>query len=303
MAKRILKSERYLSQLLNEGDEFYVALGYEEVAKAALIAAYGLPKVFQNDLSLIPKNRGPVTKVNVNGKFVRKMPEEKTEKSVQIRYTTKKGTKVDYVRIFHVYVKELQHKFNVGFSTATNVHAQNLLISPLLTYNSVDGNLNIKNTHAINLFLEIFGAFEIYTKNLEPALAFNKDFTFDILPKGTFEDEDVDHLVDGARRILKNDDIAKAFQKRLFKIKSYSPEIIGKGPRGFFGYIVFGFPNKNIVLLESMYNQNATYVIDYAKYESILPMDKQQIIKERLSKKRIYHYDNWERSIEQLLQQ
>lgn len=301
MPKRILKSEKYLSQLLASGDGFYVGIPYEDALKTHSLEGYGLPKAYNASRSYIPLARRSVSRVNVKGKYIRKIPEEKTEKHVDIKYTKKNGTRVEFTRIFYVYVKELQHKLNIALSFITNEHSQKLIISPLLTFHPEDYTSNITSTHVINLFLEIFGSFEVYTTNLDPALAFNKEFTFELLPKGSFENDDIEYVLEGSRRFLKKDEDVQAFQQRLLKIQSYNPEIIGKGPNAFFGYIVFGFPKKDIVLLESMYRGNATYVVDYDTYEKIIPMNKQQIINGHLAKRRMYHWDNWERAIEKLL--
>lgn len=297
---RIQKSEKYLAHLLADGDQFYVGVDMETYEQSPSLEKYGLPKEFSINKSLLPNKKGPVSKVNVLGKFERKQPEEKTIKEVEIDYVNKYGTHVNYMREYNVYVKVLAHMFKLNFIFRENEHGQKMLVSPRLIFDNTVEN-NIKNTHAINLFLEVFGEFEVYTKDLEPAIAFNTKYDFDILPKGEFEDDDINYIVEGARRFVKKEEQVYAFQKRLRVIQEFNPTIKGKGPAGFWGYIVFGFPDRGFVILETMYNSNATYVFDIKTYEDNIGHDKQYILQNRLAKRRFYHHDNWENNIRAFL--
>lgn len=298
--KRILKSERFLEALLAKDDNFYVGLLLEDVQKSENLLKYDIPTTFQNGLSFMPKPKGTATRANKVGKFVRKYPEEKRTKTVFISYSNKWGHLIEYYRDFNVYVKELKHKYEIELSYVTNKHGVKMLVSPLLTFEQTDDS-NMKNTHVINLFLELFGDFEIYSSELEPALAFTDKYDFDILPKGTMDNSDIEYLTEGARRFIRKEEEVKAFQKRLQVLNEYNPEIVGKGAQGFWGYIVFGFKKKNIVLLESMYSQNATYVFDIDTFESLMAKNKQDVLTQRLAKYRFMHNENWERKIRNFL--
>jgi len=300
MKKRILKSEKILTTLFAKNDAFYVGLPFEEVVANVNRSKYGLSANFTEGISMLPNPKGSTTKQNLKGKFIRKMPEEKTTRTVHISYRRKDGYHIEFDRDFHVYVRVLTHKFEIKFTCVTNKHGQKLLISPILKYEDTHDS-NTKSTHIINLFLEIFGDYELFTSELEPAIAFTDRYDFDVLPKGTIEDDDIEYFVEGARRFLKKDEEVQAFQKRLNIIKEYNPEIVGKGPNGFFGYIVFGFKELGVVILESMYLGNATYVFDIINYENLIVKNKQEVLNNKLSKKRFLHYDNWETSIRNFL--
>lgn len=298
--KRILKSERFLEALLAKNDNFYVGLLLEDVLKSSNLVKYDIPTTFKDGLEFMPKAKGTTTRANKVGKFVRKEPNEWTIKTTHIRYRNKRGRLIEFDRNFNVYVKVLKHKYEIELSYATNEHGERMLVSPLLAFEQTDSS-NTKNTHVINLFLEMFGDFEIYNSNLEPALAFTHKYEFDILPKGTMDDSDIVYLTEGARRFVRKEEEVKAYQKRLQILNEYSPEIVGKGNNGFWGYIVFGFKKGNIVLLESMYNKNATYVFDIETFESLIAKNKQDVLTHRLAKFRFMHNKNWEKKIRRFL--
>lgn len=298
--KRILKSERLLCNLVANNDTFYIGLLFEDYIKSPNLPDYELPNHFRLGNSKSPKPLGPISKVNMLGKFERQQPEEKHTKSVEIDYIRRDGRRIHYVRDFHVFKKVLKHQFKAQILFIENDHRQKLIISPALVFDGSEDS-NTKNTHMINLFLEIFGDFEVYTKKFEPAFHFNRKFEMEILPKGVMEDEDVSILIEGARRFIKDENEVVAFQRRLKVIQRFNPEIIGKGPTGFYGYIVFGFPDLGIVVVESMYSNNATYVFDYEKYEALIGKNKQEILTQNLQRRRLYHWDNWENTISRVL--
>lgn len=294
----IRNPEIYLRPLLGKNEDFYVGLNYEDYLKKEL-NKYKLPSRFSEGVSFLPSARGSVSRANIIGKFKRKEPQQKTTITKRISFTKKNGTPVSYDRDFNIWVKELVHKYNAEFIFKTNQHDQKLVLSAKLNFNDVD---SIKNAHILNLFHEVLGEYEIYDQELNPAIGFTNTYEFEILPKGTFDDGDLDDVVEKARRyFIKDEGRVTALQKRLKQIQKYNPELNGKGPNGFFGYIVFGFPEKDIILLESMYLNNATYVFKYSNYESLMQLDKQKVISGGLAEKRIFHYDNWEQKIHQLL--
>lgn len=298
--KRILKSERFLEALLAKDDKFYVGLLFDDVLKKDTLEKYGIPTEFREEESFMPNAKGTTTRANKNGKYVRKEPYEWTTKKVHVAYRNKQGRAIEYDRSFNVYVKILRHKYEIKLSYTINKHGVKMLVSPLLTFEQ-NNDSNTKNTHIINLFLEIFGEFEIYTSSLEPALAFTDKYDFEVLPKGVMDEEDIRYYTEGARRFIRKEEEVKAYQKRLQVLNEYKPQIVGKGSLGFWGYIVFGFPEANIVLLESMYKKNATYIFDLDKFELLISKNKQDILINHLEKFRFMHNKNWENRIRTFL--
>lgn len=294
--KRIQNSNIYLSEFLQENESFFIGIPFEEFASCVALSKYKLPTIFNEGDSIIPNPVGSTTKSNVNGKFVRKQPEEKEEITKHIEQRRKKDkTLVKFDRIYHVYIKEFQHKFNISLNFLTNKHNQQIVVSEKLIYNEESA---IKNTHTINVFCEIFNTFEVLTTECEFAIHFNKKFEMELLPKGTLiNNENFDEVVRISSHYTRNETEQKAFIKRLQLLKEYNPDIRGKGPNNFFGYIVFGFSEFEIVILETMYSDNATYVFKMVDYENNVILDKQTVLKNKLLIKRFYHHDNWETNV------
>ena len=156
-------------------------------------------------------------------------------------------------------------------------------------------NDSLKGTHIANIFNEIFSEFEIFDENLNPAIHFNTRFEEIILPSGNLENENnYQDLIEIGGRFSKNEIEKKAYQKRLQTLKEYNPDIRGKGPNGFYGYIVFGFSELDIVILETMYAGNATYVFSVQNFENQIIKDKQTVLENKLHQARFFHRYNWE---------
>ena len=190
------------------------------------------------------------------------------------------------------------HKFNSQFEFNLNEHNEKLIIAPLLKFNKEN---QIKGTHIANLLNEIFNTFEICDENLNPAIHFNTKFDDIILPSGKLDVESIKDFEKIGSRFSRNKEENKAFQKRLNLLKNYNPDIRGKGPDGFRGYIVFGFSELNIVILETMYVDNATYVFSKEKYEEIIFKSKVDILNKKLHLHRVLHGNQWENRIKKIL--
>ena len=76
--------------------------------------------------------------------------------------------------------------------------------------------------------------------------------------------------------------------------------MIAQGRGGFSGYIVFGFPRKNLYVLESLYYGNATYVFR-ENWEKLSQLSKAVILSGNLQTARIVHQPGWEKEVRHLL--
>jgi hypothetical protein len=74
---------------------------------------------------------------------------------------------------------------------------------------------------------------------------------------------------------------------------------IGNG--GFVGYVVFGFEDTGIYILESAYINNATYVFDEG-WEAFSQLTKAKILTQGVHHARIIHNKHWYRSIKSLFE-
>jgi hypothetical protein len=87
---------------------------------------------------------------------------------------------------------------------------------------------------------------------------------------------------------------------RLELIDGYGPEFVAVGRAGFAGYLIFGFPEKNLYILESLYYGNATYVFE-EEWERLSKLTKAEILTGNFQKDRIIHRVQWEGQIKRLL--
>ncbi|SHL10453.1 hypothetical protein [Chryseobacterium polytrichastri] len=301
-SKRIRNIDNYLKFFLNENENFYFGLPFDEYQKSSLLDKYNLPKTFPNNsINVMPSAKGSVTKANLNGKYVRKVPEEFEVIMKRIDYVRKKDrVRIKYDRKYEVYKKVLLHQFKSKLFFNLNLHGEKLFISEKLNYDKKD---TMRLTHIANVFCEIFNYFEIYDKDLNPAIHFNTKFDELILPSGTLDDQNnFDELIEISKRFNKNEQKQQAVQKRLQILKSYKPDIRGKGPNGFLGYIVFCFSDLDIVILETMYSDNATYVFTKKNFENNIINNKQTVLNQKLHEKRFVHKENWEELIRKYME-
>lgn len=278
-----------------EKEKFYLDIPFEQYVKSPLLSKYNLPSIFPNQQLIEPSPRGSVTKANSYGKYGRKQPEEFEEIIRKIDYVRKKDkVRIKYNRTYRIYKKVLLHQFKAKLHFVTNKHGEQLVVSKKLEFDETN---SIESTHTANMFCEIFNDFEVYDKDLNPAIHFNTKFDNLILPSGTLDENNFEELIEINKRFTKDEDKQKAFQKRLQILKSYNPDIRGKGPAGFLGYLVFGFSDIDIVILENMYSGNATYVFTTKNFESNIINDKQTVLNQKLHEKRFFHDNNWEKQI------
>ncbi len=289
-------AQKYLQPLVNANDNFYIGVLFNDVLNSPNLQKYNIVPIFEDYAEFIPKAMGFVTKANRLGRYVRKQPEEKTEKRVHIEYTRRDGAHISYDRIYNVFVKELAHKFNVSLRFITNNLGQQLIVSETLTNDTAN---NIKNTHVINMFYEMFGDFEVFDENHNHAIHFNKTFEEKLLPSGSLSDERVyGELMYFFKRCNNGDDSkVKGYKGRIDTLLKYNPDFLGKGPDGFYGYLVFEFVKLGIVILESMQPDNATYVFSSDNYEGLIVKDKQVVLQDNLYLHRFYHLNNWKENI------
>ncbi len=72
------------------------------------------------------------------------------------------------------------------------------------------------------------------------------------------------------------------------------------GRAGFDGYVIFGFPQKNLFVLENVHSDNATYVFE-EDWAELSQMTKAQILSHDLHKDRLIHRRGWPAKVRRLL--
>ena len=84
-------------------------------------------------------------------------------------------------------------------------------------------------------------------------------------------------------------------------INSFQPDFRAYGKSGFKGYVIFGFTDRDIYVLESVYPNNATYVFG-KNWGELSKLTKAEILNGNLQDVRIIHNNNWQQEIRDLLE-
>ena len=84
-------------------------------------------------------------------------------------------------------------------------------------------------------------------------------------------------------------------------IHKAAPDFVAYGRAGFKGYAVFGFISKNIYVLESVFPNNATYILS-GDWENISKLSKAEILSHNLHEARIIHTANWEKQLNEIME-
>ena len=88
--------------------------------------------------------------------------------------------------------------------------------------------------------------------------------------------------------------------KRFEYINGFSPDFVATGNGGFNDYVVFGFTDRNLYVLENSYAGNATYIFN-KDWEILSQLSKAEILSEKLQEHRLIHRRNWRRNIGDIL--
>jgi len=299
---RIIRSESILSELVTLGETFRIGLPFEDAAKNNDLNKFGISGVFKESEMQTPIPAGPRTKANLKGMYVRQQPEVKEETLRHIKYKKKNGTKVEFDRIYNMYKKILLDRLNVSFHFMKDEDGTEFIVSDVLVFDDDFANSK-KNTHIINLFLEVFGNYEVIRENLSYFIKTDAPFDTEVLPSGErLEERNFNEFIEFAERNIKERHRGPLIE-RVNVMKEFAPTV--RKTLGRNGYLVFIFEDKNIVAAESTKENNATYFFSIQDYEDNILKDKQEVINNKLMVKRFYHSsdDRWAKRIRRFLNQ
>lgn len=281
---------------IQNGHEIVAAIPYRDEIRQRFILC-GFSENLDAGETILPEAIGPITKYNSRGKYnIQKdqpmetvyRQQEWTWKEFRGRYDYVEQSKiadVPYERYPRTFVKPP----SVELSLATNHEGNLILVSPALTYTPQNEELI---THTINLFLEIFHECHILNTELQQIIrAPVKRLNWEILPPGRRRwdelrpliSEVIDQLSEGNQKVI---------SKRIETINEHEPDFVAVGRAGFSGYLVFGFPARNLYILESTQVNNATYVIDN-NWEQLSSLTKAEILNNNLHRERVIHRETW----------
>lgn len=295
---KIRKVEIHLSHI-ETSQSFFIGLENLPAHKDKL-TSIGFPDDLPTNTQLLPKVVGNVTRFNTHGKEIKHKDEPLETTYYQREWTWKDWGGYEHSKIVDVPYERYPRSFIEPPSEELKIidhEGFKLLVSEETTKREKNYD-RIK--HLINLFLEIFGECIVLNKDYKHLnITKVERLNWEILPPGEYPwDEVKEHVQEGI------DDAPKGKQPvikhRIKTITNYEPTYFGIGVAGFHGYWVFGWPDRNLFILENSNYGNATYIFgeDWKKYSH---RSKREIISGDNHKDRLIHRKGWVQEIDQLL--
>jgi hypothetical protein len=299
---RIKRTGRYLRGL-RPGDKFVCALTNIEDHEKAVHAAGFAARLTVGD-SLLPTPNGPVSRYNAEGRQI-KLTDQPMELAYHMRLWTRhewhgpyRQEVSDIVSIpYHRYPRAFDAPPSVELTVRATSQGATVIAAPVLELTEANEGLVL---HTINLLLELFGECTILRDNLESLLTGElRRLNWQVLPPGRHPWATLEPHV---RPVLSRQaaDVAPVIRERIETVNKYGADFVACGQAGFQGYLIFGFENQNLFVLESAYADNATYVFR-EDWEVLSRLSKAEILTGGLHHRRIIHNLAWERAVSTLL--
>lgn len=287
ITKRRIKNVDQFTKLYAQNEKLYIVANLKDIGPG-VIQSIGFPEDIKVGITILPKVKGPISDYNANGKYI--VHEDKPKETV-------------YHTILHRdwhgnygFADMPYERYPRTFIPAPNIELTIIEIEGKLFISTIGLDNNEQNAeqikHCINLFLELFGICELYDKSLTPIVKNVplKRVNWQILPEGEYPWQHIAKLAGGIGSL--RDNKGKLERYRIESILSYKPDEMYYGTGGFYGYLVFIFKKKNLVIMENIKYGNATYVFE-GNWKKFSQMTKAEIIQEKLMKDRLRHNKYW----------
>lgn len=300
---RIRNIDRYLSSI-KDNDIFVVGVSNISRFSNQLTTA-GFTSTLEIGERILPSDSfGPITRFNAEGKYVpnKNLPKETayqtriwhwTEWHGNERVVKSKIVDVPYERYPRTFIPPVSIELVIG----QDLNLNKLVVSDKLIKCKSECE---KITHTVNLFLEIFGEAEILDKNLNTLFtAPMKRLNWNVLPVGQMPWSNLKKLLQPILNKAPHGNRGLILD-RFKKLNNFNPDFHAIGHAGFYGYVIFGFPQKNIFICESTYSDNATYVFE-DDWEKFSKLTKAEILDNNYQKARIIHRKNWHSEVKNII--
>lgn len=298
---RVLSLARHLG-FLDEGEEVRLGVRIRDQHEN-LVNEIGFSDEWtEGEAVLPPPSLGPVSERNSEGDEVihDDQPKETAYRQIEWEWVEWHGpyrerqsdiVDVPYERYPRTFVPPQSMEL-----VATTVNGDRVLaLDETFQYDPEGSRLK----HGVNLLLEIFGECEVFTGDLEAISTPEvRRVNWQVLPEGRHPWAEIEPYVEDIVRD-KSDRQRAVYFHRWRKINSFDPEFVAVGRAGFRGYLIFGFPDREMFVLESAYYGNATYILG-EDWETLSQMSKAELLEDDLHEHRIIHRDGWDEQIDQL---
>lgn len=252
--------------------------------------------------SLLPPPVGPVTSFNADGGEVvhRDQPKEQATQQREWTWYEWRGpydrversriVDIPYMRYPRTPIPPPAHEL----TAAVNKEGEPIIVGPEFTYTTENEKALI---HGINVFLELFGECDSLDASYGPLIGVNlRKLNWRVLPPGVMPWEQLAPQLAPVINRMSEGNRSPAWHRTAF-LNNLGATSHAVGQGGFAGYIVFGFPEKNLYLFESLYYGNATYVVG-EDWERLSQMTKAEILAGSLHRDRIIHNEGWPLRVE-----
>ena len=301
--KYLRKIENYLG-FLDAGSEVILAFPVtQDQIPNVKEAGFKFPLTVGD--SVLPADSfGPVSDRNANGwvEVHKDQAMETAYRQIEWHWVEWHGQdRVDQWKVVDVpykrYPRTRHDPPSVELTVAEDSNGRTLLVTPKYQYQPAH---YAQILHATNLLLEIFGECHLLSDDLEELVRpISRRLNWDILPPGEYPWERVKQwLTPTIER--EPPGTQKVLWRRFRVIEEYGPKFRASGVAGFRGYLIFGFQERGIFILENAHYGNATYVLG-EDWEVLSQLSKAEVIHSGRLDKRVVHREGWEAQIRRIL--
>jgi len=299
--KRVINVGSILTEDMN-GQELTIAVKLSDIEKDLLSNA-GFEDKIEVGQSVLPSIIGPISRFNAKGKDepIRTEPKEIRYRDMEFtRHEWHGRERVEVTGVVWIpYKRYPRNSINppgINFTVGVSPDGTELVIGEKLIC-SPRNYENLK--HQINLFLEYFGHCLILENDENPVLSKVVRLNWHILPPGEYPWDVVNEHLRSRLSKQPPKSLAAALN-RFEKVNSLKPNFLGFGRGGYKGYVVFGFQEKKLYVLESQNSNNAIYVFR-EDWEELSQLTKAEILSGDLHHGRVIHKENWFNELQELL--
>ena len=299
---RILSLARHLG-FLEDGASVKLGVRLDEESET-MLQGLGFPAEWSEGLAVLPPaSFGPASRRNAEGDVI-----VHDNEPMETAYHQREWTRVEWrgpyreetTGIVDVPYRRYPRTFvppaAVELVTGLVNGERALILNQTFQYDEDNARLRA----GVNLLLEIFGTCEIFTEALEalgpPEV---RRLNWHVLPPGRHPWAEVwPHVEEAVRDAPERK--RPVYIHRWRTINEYGAEFVAVGKAGFRGYWIFGFPDRDIFVLESAHYGNATYILG-ANWETLSRLTKAELLADELHEERVIHREGWEQRIAHLL--
>lgn len=286
------------------GEEIYVSVRYNKDMDDRL-KEVGFPLPMEPGTQILPIPIGPASRFNSMGKDIvhKDKPMETHYRQGYWTWTEFRGRydRVEQSKVVDIPYKRYPRTHVPGpaieLTSAVNEEGESILIAGSFAFEGANSD---DITAAVNLFLELFGQCEILNKNLAGIIPSPvKRLNWEILPPGEMPWAKLKPRLDKVVSVQPPKNQA-VINERIAAIEAKKPTFHAVGNAGFSGYLIFGFEDAGLFVLESTQINNATYILG-SDWKTISGLTKAEILSADLHKHRVIHRESWFKEMGKLL--